>query len=72
MRLDLGGAPEVLTVLSGREASVRRLDGLRASLGDDPEQWFPALTGHPWPGTGDSDGESDVGQGGYSVRQATE
>lgn len=72
VRLDLGGAPEVLTVLSGREASVRRLDGLRASLGDDPEQWFPALTGHPWPGTGE--GEADDGEGprGYSIRQAAE
>ena len=50
VRLDLSGSPEVLTVLSGREASVRRLDALRASLGDAPNAWFPALTGHAWPG----------------------
>ncbi|SMQ69858.1 type IV secretion system protein VirB4 [Altererythrobacter xiamenensis] len=72
VRLDLGGAPEVLTVLSGREASVRRLDGLRASLGDDPEQWFPALTGHSWPGTGEGEADDGRGPGGYSIRQAAE
>ncbi|WP_179505255.1 MULTISPECIES: VirB4 family type IV secretion/conjugal transfer ATPase [unclassified Sphingomonas] len=49
-RLDLAGSPEVLTVLSGREASVRRLDSLRAELGDDPALWLPALTGVAWPG----------------------
>ena len=38
VRLDLGGMPDVLTVLSGREASVRRLDEIRAAVGDDPAQ----------------------------------
>jgi type IV secretion system protein VirB4 len=33
VRLDLSAMPEMLTVLSGREASVRRLDMLRASVG---------------------------------------
>jgi type IV secretion system protein VirB4 len=56
VRLDLAGAPEVLTVLSGRESSVRRLDLLREAVGDDPADWFPALTGHAWPG-GRSAGE---------------
>ena len=50
VRLDMTGMPEVLTVLSGRESVVRRLDALRAELGDDPAAWFPALTGAPWPG----------------------
>ena len=50
VRLDLGAMPEVLAVLSGRESTVRRLDGLRAELGDDPAQWYPELTGMPWPG----------------------
>ncbi|MBB3033128.1 VirB4 family type IV secretion/conjugal transfer ATPase [Alteriqipengyuania lutimaris] len=50
VRLDLSGAPEVLTILSGRESSVRRLDLLREAVGDDPADWFPALTGHAWPG----------------------
>ncbi|HBK14401.1 MAG TPA: VirB4 family type IV secretion/conjugal transfer ATPase, partial [Erythrobacter sp.] len=45
VRLDLSGAPEVLTLLSGRESSVRRLDLLREALGDAPSEWFPALTG---------------------------
>ncbi|APE27853.1 VirB4 family type IV secretion/conjugal transfer ATPase [Aurantiacibacter gangjinensis] len=49
VRLDLSGAPEVLTVLSGRESSVRRLDLLREAVGDDPSQWYPALTNRPWP-----------------------
>ena len=42
-RLDLSGDPELLTVLSGRERSVRRLDALRAELGDAPEAWLPRL-----------------------------
>ena len=57
VRLDLSGAPEVLTVLSGRESSVRRLDLLREAVGDDPADWFPALTGHAWPG---GKGEDDL------------
>jgi type IV secretion system protein VirB4 len=50
VRLDLSGAPEVLTMLSGRESSVRRLDMLRGAVGDDPADWFPPLTGRVWPG----------------------
>jgi type IV secretion system protein VirB4 len=41
--------PDILTVLSGREASVRHLDDLRAQYGDAPEAWWPHLTGSPWP-----------------------
>jgi type IV secretion system protein VirB4 len=52
VRLDLSGFPEVLTVLSGREASVRRLDVLRAAHGEHPANWFPLLTGAPFPGSG--------------------
>jgi len=52
-RLDLGGEPDMLTILSGREASVRRLDRLRATHGDAPAGWFEALTGTPWPGDSD-------------------
>ena len=45
-RLDLSGLDRILTVLSGREASVRRLDVLRAELGDDPAVWLePLLAG---------------------------
>ncbi len=50
VRLDLSGMPEVLTVLSGRESTVRKLDALRERLGDAPQAWFPQLTGAPWPG----------------------
>ena len=49
-RLDLSGMREVLMVLSGREASVRRLDAVRAAVGDDPARWYPILTGTAWPG----------------------
>ena len=71
VRLDLGNAPEVLTVLSGREASVRRLDLLRAAVGDDPAQWYPALTGHAWPGpAGDAVGSPDEGD--FPVYEAAE
>jgi len=49
VRLDLSGAPEVLTILSGREASVRRLDLLREAVGDAPSEWYPALTDCAWP-----------------------
>lgn len=50
VRLDLSNAPEVLTILSGRESTVRRLDLLRQTSGDDPAVWYPALTGEAWPG----------------------
>lgn len=50
VRLDLSGMPEVLTVLSGRESTVRKLDSLRERYGDDPAAWYPALTGALWPG----------------------
>ena len=53
VRLDLSGQPDLLTVLSGREASVRRLDTLRDQRGDDPAGWYQALTGQPWPQDGD-------------------
>ena len=50
LRLDLDGMDDLIAVLSGRETTVRRLDSLRASVGDDPAAWYPALTGMPWPG----------------------
>ena len=55
-RLDLGGMNDMLMVLSGREANVRRLDMIRASAGDDPARWYPRLTGTPWPGAADMAG----------------
>ncbi len=55
VRLDLSGAPEVLTILSGRESAVRRLDALRETLGDAPSAWFEPLTGRAWPGGAGSD-----------------
>jgi type IV secretion system protein VirB4 len=42
-RLNLSGEPELLTVLSGRETTVRQLDALRAALGDAPEAWMAKL-----------------------------
>ena len=53
VQLDLSGMPEVLTVLSGRESTVRKLDALRAQFGDAPAAWYPALTGELWPSEAD-------------------
>jgi type IV secretion system protein VirB4 len=43
LRLDLSGMDDVLTVLSSREHTVRRLDALRAEVGDEPSAWLPRL-----------------------------
>ena len=43
VRLDLSGEKELLTILSGRERSVRLLDEIRANVGNDPEAWMPEL-----------------------------
>lgn len=42
-RLDLTGEREMLTILSGRERTVRLLDAIRAEHGDAPEAWLPRL-----------------------------
>ena len=46
-RLDLDGAHDLLTILSGREATVRRLDAIRLETGDDPADWMPRLLARP-------------------------
>ena len=60
VRLDLSGAPEVLTMLSGRESAIRRLDLLREATGDAPADWFPSLTGSAWPGGANDSGIDDI------------
>ncbi|MBB4100665.1 VirB4 family type IV secretion/conjugal transfer ATPase [Sphingomonas kyeonggiensis] len=42
-RLNLTGERELLTILSGRERTVRLLDQIRAEHGEDPEAWLPRL-----------------------------
>jgi type IV secretion system protein VirB4 len=42
-RLDLTGEQDLLTILSGRERTVRLLDEIRAQTGDDPAEWIPRL-----------------------------
>lgn len=42
-RLNLTGEKELLTVLSGRERTVRLLDEIRLETGDDPAAWLPRL-----------------------------
>jgi type IV secretion system protein VirB4 len=42
-RLNLAGMPDLLTVLSGRESTVRRLDALRDQVGDAAADWLPRL-----------------------------
>jgi type IV secretion system protein VirB4 len=43
VRLNLNGLTDVLTVLSGRERTVRLLDEIRADVGDDPAAWLSRL-----------------------------
>ncbi|MFT3763382.1 MAG: VirB4 family type IV secretion/conjugal transfer ATPase [Pseudoxanthomonas sp.] len=50
VRLDLSAMPDMLTAMSGRESSVRRLDELRRRHGDHPRGWWRALTGSTYPG----------------------
>jgi type IV secretion system protein VirB4 len=42
-RLNLTGERDLLTILSGRERTVRLLDGIREQTGDDPAEWLPRL-----------------------------
>ncbi|MBO9712262.1 VirB4 family type IV secretion system protein [Sphingomonas sp.] len=42
-RLNLTGERDLLTILSGRERTVRLLDEIRAVEGDDPALWIPRL-----------------------------
>lgn len=43
VRLDLTGDKDLLTILSGRERTVRLLDEVRAITGDDPSAWMPRV-----------------------------
>ncbi|MGY4396812.1 type IV secretion system protein VirB4 [Sphingomonas sp. UYAg733] len=42
-RLNLTGERDLLTILSGRERTVRLLDEIRQTSGDDPVDWIPKL-----------------------------
>jgi type IV secretion system protein VirB4 len=42
-RLNLTGERDLLTILSGRERTVRLLDQIRGEVGDDPADWLPRL-----------------------------
>ena len=50
VRLDLSGMSDLMILLSGRETSIRKLDELRARLGDHPSLWYEQLTKSTWPG----------------------
>ena len=43
VRLNLASEPDLLTVLSGRERTVRLLDDIRQETGDAPDAWLPRL-----------------------------
>jgi type IV secretion system protein VirB4 len=43
VRLNLAGADDLLTILSGRERTVRLFDEIRSRTGDDPALWIPEL-----------------------------
>jgi len=42
-QLDLSQESDLLTILSGRETTVRRLDEIRSEVGDEPLIWMPRL-----------------------------
>lgn len=44
-RLDLSGENDLLTILSGRESTVRLFDRLLPTTGENPDDWIPALLG---------------------------
>lgn len=43
VRLNLAGEADLLTILSGRESSIRLFDEIRARTGDSPADWLPEL-----------------------------
>jgi type IV secretion system protein VirB4 len=43
IRLNLSGEADLLTILSGRERTVRLFDEIRARTGDNPAVWLPEL-----------------------------
>ncbi len=43
VRLNLAGEDDLLTILSGRERTLRLFDQIREQTGDSPEQWLPQL-----------------------------
>ncbi len=43
VRLNLATEPDLLTVLSGRERTVRLLDDIRNEVGNSPDAWLPRL-----------------------------
>lgn len=43
VRLNLAGDEDLLTILSGRERTVRLFDEIRMQTGDDPARWIPEL-----------------------------
>ena len=43
VRLNLAGEDDLLTILSGRERTVRLFDDIRIRTGDDPALWMPEL-----------------------------
>jgi type IV secretion system protein VirB4 len=46
-RLDLTGLDDVLMVLAGNERRVRKLEQVRAQVGDDPAAWLPLYVSPP-------------------------
>ena len=42
-RLNLNGEKDLLTILSGRESTVRIFDELVSQTGIDPADWMPSL-----------------------------
>ncbi|MGL4324087.1 MAG: type VI secretion protein, partial [Beijerinckiaceae bacterium] len=47
-KLNLGGMPDLIKVLSGRTETVAELNQLRSLVGDDPAAWMPLFRAQ-WP-----------------------
>jgi type IV secretion system protein VirB4 len=45
VRLDLSGERDILTILSGREETVRKLDAMRSATGQLPDNWAERIMG---------------------------
>jgi type IV secretion system protein VirB4 len=42
-KLDLGGMPDEIAILSGRQTTVELLDKILAETGEDPSAWMPVF-----------------------------
>jgi type IV secretion system protein VirB4 len=61
-RLNLGAAPEIIKVLSGRAETVAELTRLRSEVGDDPAAWLPRFMGQAGGNASETSRQSGAGR----------